>query len=305
MKFIKNISVILLFSLAISFHQSCESRAFGQHADSLFLVTDNLEIKYDLKKPTQKYFMPYVLEEISGLTFLPPNSVLAVDDESGKIFQYDFSEKNIIHSIAFNKSGDYEGVELVEDTVYVLKSEGDVFRFPFGQEKKTLAIKEENLLSAKNDTEGLGFNPKTKQLIIACKEKGGIGEAKLKGRAFYTMDISSLEIGENPDFVIGPNELIGFWSSNRPYQYEKERVKFKPSAIAVHPTSGHYYILSSVGKLLIVTSSKGEILATYPISPRVLGQPEGICFSPKGDLYISSEGEGDRGYVLKFEKKRS
>ncbi len=305
MNFIKNIIAILLFTIAISFHQSCTSPSFGQRADSLFLVTDHVNIKYNLKVPNQKFFMPYVLEEISGLSFKSPNSILAVDDESGKLFEYDISEKKIKHSIAFYKSGDYEGVEIVDDQVYVLKSDGDIFQFQFGEDKQTKAAKYENDLSSKNDTEGLGYDPKTRHLLIACKEDGGIEENEIKGRAFYAVNIDKMSLNENPVFIIGPNELKAFWEKNRAFNYEKDRIKFKPSAIATHPISSHFYILSSVGKMLVVVDHKGKIQATYPVPPRILGQPEGLCFSPKGDMYISSEGEGDRGYILKFKMKKS
>ena len=271
----------------------------------MFLVTENVKIRYNLKVPTQKFFMPYVLEEISGLSFKAPNTILAVDDESGKLFQYDLDAKKIIHSIGFFKSGDYEGVEIVDDTVFVLKSDGDLFKFKFGDEKKIMAEKYENELSSKNDTEGLGYDLNTNQLLIACKEDGGLGDDKIKGRAFYSFNIAERELSEKPAFTIGPKELKAFWEANRSFDYEKDRIKFKPSAIAMHPVSGHLYILSSVGKLLIVVNSSGVIQATYPLSPRVMGQPEGLCFSPSGDMYISSEGEGDRGYILKFTIKKS
>ena len=305
MHFIKNIIIILLFALAISFNQSCTSPSFGQRADSLFLVTDHVDITYNLKVPNQKYFMPYVLEEISGLSFKKPNTILAIDDESGKMFEYNISEKNIIHSIAFNKSGDYEGIELVNDEVFVLKSDGDLFQFTYGENKQTKAIKFENKLSSKNDTEGLGYDSKTNQLLIACKEKAGIEDNEYDGRAFYSVDIDNMKLNEKPVFIIGPNELKTFWEENRFFNYEKDRIKFKPSAIAAHPITGHLYILSSVGKMLVVVDSKGEIQATYPVSPRILGQPEGLCFAPNGDMFISSEGEGDRGYIIKFKMKKS
>lgn len=304
MHFIKNISIILLFVVAISFHQSCSSPSFGQRADSLFLVTNNVSIKYNLKAPDEKFFMPYVLEEISGLSFKAPNTILAVDDESGKLFQYDVSKKKIIHSISFHKSGDYEGIELVDNTVFILKSDGDLFQFTFTDEKKAEATKYENELSSRNDTEGLGYDRKTNRLLIACKEDGGIKGNELKGRAFYSVDVNEMKLNEEPAFIIGPRQLKAFWEANRSFDYDKDRIKFKPSAIATHPISGHFYILSSVGKMLVVVNSEGKIQATYPVSPRVLGQPEGLCFSPSGDMYISSEGEGDRGYILKFSIKK-
>ena len=305
MHLIKNIPALLLFIIIISFGQSCNSTSFGQHADSLFLVAENLSINYDLKRPDKRYFMPYVLEEISGLSFMNPRYILAVDDESGRVFQYDLSEEKIVHSMIFHKSGDYEGVELVDNKLYVLKSDGDVFRFDYSAAKNVDSQKFENDLHSKNDTEGLGFDPDSNHLLIACKEDGELSKKKVVGRAFYKMNVTNMELDTTPAFTIGPKELEVFWEANRTYDYEKERIKFKPSAIATHPISGDYYILSSVGKMLVVVNKSGKIQATYPISPRILGQPEGLCFSPSGDMYISSEGEGDRGYMLKFKMKNS
>ena len=158
-------------------------------------------------------------------------------------------------------------------------------------------------MSRKNDTEGLGYDPMTNRLLIACKEDGEINDKKVKGRAFYAFDLDDKKLKKKPIFVIGPKELKKFWEENRDFDYEENRIKFKPSAIAFHPITKDYYVLSSVGKMLVVVSRDGIIKATHPIAPRVLGQPEGICFAPNGDMYLSSEGEGDRGYILKFEMK--
>lgn len=296
---------ILLFIVLISFSQSCTNATFGQHADSLFLVNENMSFNYDLKKPREKHFLPYVLEEVSGLSFKPPNQLLAIDDESGRLFEYDISKKEIVHSISFSKPDDYEGVEMVGNDIYVLKHDGDIFHFQYSDAKQTKSKKYETELHDNNDTEGLGYDPSKNRLLIACKEDGHLGDKKISGRGFYTFNIKSKSLSPQPLFTIGPGELEAFWESQRAFDYDKDRIKFKPSAIATHPLTGNYYILSSVGKMLLVVNKTGSILATYPIAPRILGQPEGICFSKDGTLFISSEGEGDRGYILEFEMKKS
>ena len=300
---IKKIVPILLFAWIISFTSSCDSRAFGQRADSLFLVKEHLDFIYDLKHPNEKYFLPYVLEEVSGLSFTKRNTILAVDDESGRVFEYDLTQRNIIHSMSFHSPDDFEGVEIVDSTVYVLKSDGDIFEFTFSEDKKPSAKKHENNLSKKNDTEGLGYDPINNRLLIACKEESEVENNKAKEKAVYEFDLKEMVLYEEPILEITPSSLKQFWEENKDFLYEKERIKFKPSAIAVHPIDQSYYLLSSVGKLLVIIDREARIIGTYPISPRVLGQPEGLCFSPNGDMYISSEGEGDRGYILKFEIK--
>jgi len=296
---LKSTLLILLFGIAISFTKSCGTRSIGLRADSLFLETQNSIFVYDLKRPDEKHFLPYVLSEISGLTHTG-KSLLAVDDETGKIFEYDLRTRKIVHSIEFGKPGDYEGVELVQDKIFVLESDGDLYSFPFSTSKKEKPKKFENKLSRKNDTEGLGYDPYLNRLLIVCKEEGEVDGNGVKGRAVYTYDLKTEKLSNDPLFSIRIKDLISFWKENKPLDYEESRIKFKPSAIAYHPLEEAFYLLSSVGKLLVVVNRDGTIKATYPLSPSVLGQPEGICFARNGDMYISSEGEGDKGYILKF-----
>lgn len=302
MKFIKLSVYVLLFTGVIYLTPSCQNTAFGLHADSLFLVTENQDFYYDVKYPDKKYFLPYVLEEISGLSWMDEN-LLAIDDETGKIFEYSLNEKRIVHTISFYKGGDFEGIEKVGEHVYVLKSNGDLFRIPYSKTKKSDGIKIETALNKQNDTEGLGYDPSNNQLIIACKEKAETGQQKIAGKAFYAFDLNSLKLSTEPLFAISKGDLKRFWESKRDYQYDKDRIKFKPSAIALHPMSNQFYILSSVGKMIVVVNREGIVEATYPLSSRVLSQPEGISFSPKGDMYISSEGDGDKGYILEFKMR--
>lgn len=300
---IKNLVPFLLFMGVIYLVPACKNSDFGQRADSLFLVIQDQEIFYKVKFPDEKYFLPYVLEEVSGLTWNNGN-VLAVDDETGKVFEYSFDERDIVHSIHFHKGDDFEGVEIVGDEIYILRSDGDLFKLKYTTSKESKGWEIETALGKKNDTEGLGYDADRNILLIACKENPEIDEEEVDGRAFYGFDLTTNTLNEDPIFTIGPKKLKKFWENNRDFEYEKDRIKFKPSAIASHPITKNYYVLSSVGKMIVVVNRSGDILATYPIASRVLGQPEGITFSANGDMYISSEGEGDRGYILKFEMQK-
>jgi uncharacterized protein YjiK len=45
------------------------------------------------------------------------------------------------------------------------------------------------------------------------------------------------------------------------------------------------------------------MLAMVKLRSKVHAQPEGICFSPDGTLYISNEGDGGDATILQFEPK--
>jgi len=73
---------------------------------------------------------------------------------------------------------------------------------------------------------------------------------------------------------------------------------FSPSGIAIHPTTYQIYILSSQGKTLSIFDSSKKLVAIIFLNKKEHLQPEGICFSPDGDLFISNEGKGISGAKL-------
>ena len=285
-----------IFSLLI-FALGCKPQAQDKSSLQDKLLTDSVSYYYELHTPIDKYFLPYVLEEISGLSY-HKNSVLAIDDEKGKVYEFDFKERDITNSIKFHKSGDYEGIEMVGDTIYVLRSDGDIFKFHKNDNEEN-AEKIETELSQGNDTEGLGYDFKNNRLLIACKaEPASKTNKNVKGKAIYSLSLESNKLNDKP-ISIRQKSIASFVTDG----FNDENIelsKFEPSAIALHPISGNWHILSSVGKMMLVLNSDGGLIGYYRLSRKVFKQPEGICFAPDGTLYISSEGDGDRGYILQF-----
>ncbi len=291
---------IVILAVAIVGGNSCRPSNSFTIADSLFLILPVSDYYYDLKKPADKHFLPYVLSEISGLTYTPDDRLICVEDEGGRVYFYNPATREIDHSIRFWGPGDFEGVELVDEQIFVLESNGDLFKFPLTEEKEVVATRIETELRRGNNTEGFGYDAETNSLLIACKDEPNLKDTDHEPRTVYSYDLSSGELGTQARFMITKESLKKFYETHRDFDYEMERIKFKPSGIAYHPLDKTFYVLASVGKLLVNVNAEGEIIGTYPIQARVLSQPEGICFAPNGDMYISSEGEGDRGYILKF-----
>ena len=73
----------------------------------------------------------------------------------------------------------------------------------------------------------------------------------------------------------------------------EEKIKLKPSAAAINPVTQDVWILASSNQLLIVTDRKGNIKEVCTLDPVIFNQPEGITFTPWGDLLISNEA-GDK-----------
>lgn len=270
-------------------------------------------LAYNLEIPNSKNFLKHSLEEISALSIsMNEKNLFAVNDEEGKIYILDKEGSGIADVVPFGKRGDYEGIENVNGDLYVLKNSGTLFLIDL--DKKEVEKKYKTILSSKNDVEGLGFDFVDSTLLLACKAKAGIEKKIENARAVYKFDLLKKELNEEPYLVISDEKIKSFLNKNRPDREDsplenayfnnlKKRASyFSPSGIAVHPKSQNYYIISAVAKLLLVLDREGEILNISFLDTGTFTQPEGICFSQDGTLYIANEAAKAKASVLGFRK---
>ncbi|MFD1139984.1 SdiA-regulated domain-containing protein [Larkinella insperata] len=269
---------ICLLALA-GFLSACESKK--TQADQVEETAERQTVPYDLKTPVKRFTLPDELEEISGLSYYKPNQLLCVQDELAVAYIYDVKKEQIADSSLFGNYGDFEGIEWVKDEIYTLKSNGDLYHFkPFS---KSIARIPGNL-PGKTEVEGLAYDPESDRLLIAVKEGG-----KKNDKVIYMYDLKSKVLFQG--MILKEQALT---------EAGIDPKKFKPSGLAVHPKTGDFYLLTSVGKRLVVVNRKGRIVASEPLDSKLFRQPEGICFTPEGTLYIASEGDGKAGYILEF-----
>lgn len=252
---------------------------------------------YRIDKPDAVYTLDSELREISGLAWLSEGRLVCIQDEKADLYTFDLQKGEVISKTDFGKNDDYEGVEIVEgEQIWVVKSDGDLYHFRYTEDKDVDAKKYETDLSTANDVEGLGYNPETKQLLLACKaDPEHKHSKKYKGKAIYAFDIDKKELVEEPVLVIKDSDMATFLGED-----PERHVDFNPSAIAWHPLEHRYYILSSVGKKIVVVDQKGEISHLIYLPSSLFRQPEGICFAPDGTMYISNEGKDGLGNMLLF-----
>jgi uncharacterized protein YjiK len=259
--------------------------------------------------------MPASLEEISGISWTGKGTLACIQDEDGIVYCYSLEDEKVISEVKFGKDGDYEDIAIVKNTAYVLKSNGHIFRIKNFKKDEIKVKRYKTLLSKKNDAEGMVYNSSQNRLLIACKgspsiEKGNPYEGY---RAVYAFDLETKQLLEEPVYLIDLRKVDGYRDQGKFTQFSSKLAKilgitdpygnFRPSGMAIHPLTDEFYVISSVGKLLIVLDKEGYILGVQALNPNLFRQPEGICFSPDGDLYISNEGRGGKGYVLKFNPK--
>lgn len=251
---------------------------------------------YNLSAP-EKFFMPESLLEISGIAFYKGNNdtVYAVQDESGKVFRIAWNIKKTNHT-RFAGNGDYEDLAVLNDTLYILKSNGNLYVFPFAERnlKEPALVQELSGILPPGEYEGMFGDEENKRLYILCKH--------CEQDNNKTVTLYELRTGGNFSVT---RQLEVDVKTNNSFQ-KKLKGGFNPSAIAKHPQTGEWYILSAVNKLLLVTDSTMNIKNGIELKTSLFPQPEGIAFDNEGNLYISNEGtEINAGTILKFNNTKT
>jgi uncharacterized protein YjiK len=284
--------ILWLVKLTIIF-LSCLTACSQVSTKNISFERPGYNIPYQLAEPDQTWKLPAELLEISGLAFIDNQRLACVQDEKGIIYIFNLQDGKVEQEIIFGDDGDYEGIEIVENDAWVLKSNGTLYQVKDYLEKGEPGVKKyTTALSGKNDTEGLAYDPANRKLLIACKEDPFVDQVNVNGyKAIYSFNLETRLLDIKPFLLINADTV----------RYYKGNETFAPSGIAIQPVTGNVFILASVGKLLLVFTGKGEMLAMVKLSPNIFPQPEGICFSPDGVLYISSEGDGRQGTILRFE----
>lgn len=267
------------------------------------------DLPYRLDAPDVRFELPEELDEISGLTVLDDTHLGAIQDEEGILFILDLQTSEVLRRIQFAGDNDYEGVEVVGRTVYVLKSNGTLYRIEDWRRDDPDVKKFATWLKPKHDTEGLGYDPATGLLYVACKEYPGSGFKQ--ARAIYTFDPATEEMATTPSIVMDTRAFAEYYAEatgedvldrfiRRVFAPIADLSGFKPSALAMHPITGEWYILSSEREALVRLSSRGNIMATYVLPKALYAQPEGIAFLPNGDMFISNERGRGPANLLRF-----
>lgn len=275
-------------------------------------ANSNGSFPYDLENPDEKYLLPEYLVEISGLAYYNEDKILCEQDEKAEIYVLSLEKKGITNKYSFGKKGDYEDITVINHTVYMLRSDGRIFGIDNFNKENRKVTEYKTSLSEKNDTEGLVYDKFSNSLFIACKGSPSIAKDNpYKGyKAIYRYDLAKMKLDKKPIFLIDINRADSYMDVNLlrgfslnhtgKLQPAESASGFHPSGLAINPVNDQIYIISSVGKILVVLNRKGKILDLQDLDTEIFSQPEGICFSPSGDLFISSEGKGKKGYILKF-----
>ena len=305
--------VLLLSTFLISACQNSDTSGETQAELEVIPATPAPPFAYNLNHPDKKTKLPSSLTEISGLGYIEGDKIAMVQDEVANIYIYDVKLDSVVSIHKFGFQGDFEGIEILGNTAFIIRSDGMLYEVSDYTDDEPSAEKFQTPLSPATNPEGLGYLAKEELFIIAGKEEYRDFEKDEKIdhiRAFYSYDTKSHQLKVKPHFQIDLNEIKPYISKYARTKKEREWANdfdpkksdsFKPSGIAQHPLTGDIFITASAGKMLVVLDSTFTFVQAHYLDREIFKQPEGICFNPTGDMYISNEGRNGKGNILRFE----
>ncbi len=269
----------------------------------VMLAHHTLVAQYDLNTPVKRLSLPSVLGEISDITALSNNAIACVQDENGVFFRYNLKRNTISSRDSFAINGDYEGISRVGNDIYILRSNGEIFEIKNGVKTRSIVYTYITNIPAVN-SEGLCYDSKNKRLLIACKSRSmNVIDAKNK-RMIYAFDLEKKKLIEEPVFEIDILVIKKYLGEKYSLSDSTvELIKFRPSAIAIHPLNGKLYLLAASGYLLCIFNN-GVFESAEMLDPILFNKAEGITFFKNGNMLISNEGQGASGNLLLFKYQR-
>lgn len=240
--------------------------------------------EYDLNKP-YKLRLGDALTEISGIDFYSKDSsVFAISDENGNLYKIYFNKNFLTEKWKFDNTHDFEDVLLHDSTFYVLQSNGNIETVNFSARGDTIFNRKSKFSQTdkkKNEFESLYYDNEYNKVIMICKDCEDDKKNTVSSWAFDPSNDTYAPF----QFSINVKTIAK--------KLGEEKIKLKPSAAAINPVTKDVWILASTNQLLIITDRKGNTKEVCTLDPVIFNQPEGITFTPWGDLLISNEA-GDK-----------
>jgi len=250
---------------------------------------------YELNGPgTRRFKLPSDLAEISGLAFTPDGRLLAHGDERGVIWQIDPATGEATNRFGFGKRGhlihgDFEDIQVVGKRVFLVTSQGQIFEASEPSDEVVVdALPRSDGLAGACEVEGLAYDPPTKSLLVLCKHAW----TKRWRRSVVVLAVStdSWRFEPQPRMLIRESDL--------------ERVtgdkQFSGTAIARHPRTGTFILLSGPQHAYAEVSPTGQVLGGGRLPSDLHRQAEGIAVGPDLTIYISDEAAGKRATLTTY-----
>lgn len=238
-----------------------------------------------------RWVLPQELREISGLALTKDGRVLAHGDETGTVWEIDYRKGVLIKQFALGDrpvKGDFEGIAIAHDMVFMLASNGKLYEFKEGATGDHVAFKiHDTGLKAQCEFEGVAFDPTIDALLLACKH---VHDKQIKNDiVIYRWAFAGDSASRLTQMVVPVDSALAAngWS------------KLNPSDITIDPLTGNYVLVASLQQALLSITPAGTLVFARKLPPGHT-QPEGVAITKDGLLLVSDEGGRGLGTITVY-----
>ena len=231
--------------------------------------------------PLAQWVLPHVLVEISGVALTRDGRLLVHHDQLGEVWEVDYRRGVLVKRFVLGNGvvkGDFEGITIANDSVFLLASNGKLYEFGEGANEAHVDYQVlDTGLRKECEFEGVAFDPTINSLLLACKQ---VFDKDIRDAiVIYRWSLAS-DSGTRLSRLTVP--LGGVSGANG-------WTNLHPSDITIDPLTGNYVLVASKEKALIAITPAGAVVFVRPL-PGVHLQPEGVAITKDSILIVSDEG---------------
>jgi uncharacterized protein YjiK len=279
--------IIAVLVGAVAIGASCQRRGEISEAEATELANRAKKLTARLAtdtaggEPVARWLLPSELKEISGLAVTENGSVLAHNDEQGRVFVLDPKRGVVTKQFMLGSGdlrGDFEGIAVRGTDIFMILSNGTIYRFREGGDGEAVRYTTiDTKLGRECEFEGIAIDPDRDVALLPCKN---VGKKSLRDQlVIYRWNLRGAT-SQQPSMLLVPHSaLIGpnGWKT------------LHPSDMAIDPVTKNYVLIASLEKALIEITPDGTVVRSGPL-PEASEQAEGVAITRDGLLIISDEG---------------
>jgi len=242
--------------------------------------------------------LPDRLNEISGLAVTQDGRLLAVDDEVAIVYELDFDDGHLVKAFALGNpvvKGDFEGIAVADDLIYLTTSSGRVYVSAEGADGQRVTFsKFDTGLGDHCDIEGLVQGADNTRLYFLCKKVRK--KSNISGLVLFSWDIAGRQIRPDESVVLPEREIMQHLRIDR----------INPSGVTIDRHTGNRIIVASRQQALVEIAPDGQFVdaRSFPLAVRHR-QAEGIELAIDGRLLIADEGGTHKARLAVYRQDRT
>ncbi|MGE3345615.1 MAG: hypothetical protein AB7L71_19505 [Vicinamibacterales bacterium] len=245
---------------------------------------DTHVLHFNVGTPLARWALPPTLREVSGLAVTRDGHVIAHNDEDGRLVEIDHRSGAVTRQWTLGSPrlrGDFEGVDVADTTVTVMRSDGHLFsgRLPDGGGPIVIDRRVSPSRAAGCEFEGLAWS-RAVGWLMPCK------------RTTHGTNRSMFRIQTIPSDADAATSWITYSTTRGP-------TRMRPSSVTTVQTGQGEVLIVAFGPehAIGAFTLDGTTLALYAWPASRHPQPEGVAVD--GDrLLVADEGAGQRPGVL-------